>query len=240
MRSLFVTRSARPVLRRWRHKKRCARLARECGQPVLRKFLEGCATVDIDHMANTPLISVDLELTGLDVKTNQIISIGWTLIDKGRVRMGSNRHLLINADQSVGESAAIHELMDNEVAEGIDLNQGLERLFDDAAGRAWVFHHAGLDVAFLQRACDSWAGVIPPFVVLDTMQIEHALRKRRDMPLQQGDLQLSRLRTHYNLPRYTAHNALIDAFATAELLLAITARLDEKEPLKLGPFLRFI
>jgi len=228
------------MLRRWRYRKRCARLAQQCEESALKQYLEGCAVVGIDDIANTPLISVDLELTGLDAKTNQIISIGWTQVDRGRVLMGSNRHLLINAEQSVGESAAIHELMDNEVADGIELNQGLELLFEAAAGRTWVFHHATLDVAFLQRACAAWAGVTPPFAVLDTMQIELALRKRRDVPVQQGDLQLSRLRSHYGLPRYTAHNALIDAFATAELLLAIAARLDKKEPLNLGPYLRII
>jgi DNA polymerase-3 subunit epsilon len=95
-------------------------------------------------------------------------------------------------------------------------------------------------VSFLQRACRGWAGLAPPFAVLDTMQIELGLRKRRDQPVQQGDLQLSRLRSDYGLPRYTAHNALIDALATAELLLAIAARLDQKTPMEIGPYLRFI
>jgi DNA polymerase-3 subunit epsilon len=228
------------VFRRWRHKKRCAALAGQCSQPVLRKYLEACSSLDVGDIANTPMISVDLELTGLDVNSNQIISIGWTLIEDGRVQMGSNQHVLINADQSVGISATIHEMMDSEVAKGVELQTGLESLFDAAIGRIWVFHHAGLDVAFLQKACLAWAGIVPPFVVLDTMQIELAVRKRRDLPIGQGDLQLSQLRSDYNLPRYTAHNALIDAFATAELLLAIAARLDREAPLKLSPHLRFI
>jgi DNA polymerase-3 subunit epsilon len=71
------------------------------------------------------------------------------------------------------------------------------------------------------------------------MQIELAQRKRREVPVQHGDLQLGRLRSDYHLPRYTAHNALIDAFATAELLLAITARMDRNSPVKLAPYLRF-
>jgi len=227
------------MLRRWRHKKRCRSLASQCSQPVLKHYLEESIGREINDIQDTPLISADLELTGLDAGSNQIISIGWTLIDQGRVQMGSNRHLLISADQSVGSSAAIHELMDSEVAEGVDLENGLEALFDAASGRVWVFHHATLDVAFLRQACMKWAGIVPPFVVLDTMRIELALRKRREVPVQQGDLQLGRLRSDYNLPRYTAHNALIDAFATAELLLAIAARLDRKTPLKLAPHLRF-
>ena len=227
------------MFRRWRHKKRCHSLASQCRQPVLKRYLEECACPEVSHIRNTPLISVDLELTGLDPRSNQIISIGWTLIDEGRIQMEGNRHLLINADQSVGSSAAIHEMLDSEVAEGIELESGLEALFEAAIGRAWVFHHAGLDVSFLQQACMNWAGIVPPFVVLDTMQIELAQRKRREVPVQHGDLQLRRLRSDYHLPRYTAHNALIDAFATAELLLAIAARMDRNSPVKLAPYLRF-
>ena len=227
------------MLKRWRHRKRCRALAGGCEKPVMSQYLEQCAKLVPGHIADTPLISVDLELTGLDPDVDQIISIGWTQVDGGRIRFGSNRHLLISADQSVGSSAAIHELMDSEVAEGMEIEDGLEALFSAAAGRVWVFHHAGLDVSFLQRACNSWAGVVPPFVVLDTMQIELGLRKRRDMPVQQGDLQLGRLRSDYHLPRYTAHDALIDAFATAELMLAIASRLDRKNPLQLDSYLKF-
>jgi len=206
---------------------------------VLSRYLDACASLKADHIANTPLISVDLELTGLDARQNRIIAIGWTLIDQGRIRIGSNQHLLINTDQTVGSSAAIHELMDNEIAQGADLNSGLEALFGEAEGRIWVFHHAGLDVAFLRQACKGWAGVAPPFLTLDTLRIEMAQRKRRNIPVQHGDLQLGRLRSDYHLPQYTAHDALIDAFATAELLLAIASRMDRGAPLKLAPYLRF-
>lgn len=202
-------------------------------------YIRACTQLDPGRLATTPLIAADLELTGLDVSSNRIISIGWTLIDSGRIQMKSNRHILINARQSVGASAAIHELMDSEVAEGEELGDALEALFTAAAGRVWVFHHAGLDVSFLQQACTDWAGVSPPFSVLDTMQIELGLRKRRDQPVQQGDLQLGKLRSFYHLPRYTAHNALLDAYATAELLLAIASRLDSQESLDLAPYVSY-
>ena len=214
-------------------------MASACGEAVVARYLERCADLRAGNIDKTPMIAVDLELTGLDASRDQIISVGWTQIDGGRIRLGSNRHILVSADQSVGSSAAIHELMDNEISEGVDVEDALSQLFEAAAGRVWVFHHAGLDVAFLKKACQAWLSMTPPFAVLDTMQIELALRKRRDVPVQQGDLQLGSLRTDYHLPRYTAHNALIDAFATAELLLAIAARLDSKNPLDLAPLLRF-
>jgi len=226
------------ILRKWRYRARCRKLAASCTQPVLADYLETCTCTRAGHIRNTPLIAADLELTGLDANSNQIIAIGWTLVDKGRVRFGSNRHLLVTAQQSVGSSAAIHELVDSDVAGGIALDEALTELFQAARGRIWVFHHAGLDVAFLRKACQEWAGVSPPFPVLDTMQIELAQRKRRDQHVQDGDLQLSRLRSQYRLPRYTAHDALIDAIATAELLLAMAAQLDRKAPLPLASHVR--
>jgi DNA polymerase-3 subunit epsilon len=119
------------------------------------------------------------------------------------------------------------------------LDIALQALFEAAQGRVWLFHHAKLDIAFLRQACVSWAGVAPPFIVLDTMRMELLLRKRRELPVQHGDLQLSRLRASYQLPRYTAHNALIDACATAELLLAIAARMDPSGSLRLSPYVQY-
>ncbi|MFC1797275.1 exonuclease domain-containing protein [Pseudomonadota bacterium] len=227
------------MFRRWRHRKKCRALARQSTREVLSEYSSECANLKLDSLVNTPLISVDLELTGLDAKQNQIIAIGWTQIDHGRMRFSSNRHLLTNAEQSVGHSAAIHELLDSDVAAGIPLGNGLQALFEAARGRVWLFHHANLDVAFLKQACISWGSVAPPFIVLDTLRMELMLRKRREIPVQQGDLRLSDLRASYHLPRYTAHNALIDACATAELLLAIAGRMEPSGSLKLSPYIRY-
>ena len=102
-----------------------------------------------------------------------------------------------------------------------------------------VFHHAGLDIGFLKKACLDWAGVSPGFIVLDTLRIEYRLRKRREVPVKPGDLQLPRIRSIYGLPDYTAHDALIDAVAAGELMLAIGAQMDRKAPLKLEPHIKF-
>lgn len=222
----------------WRYRRRCQALAGYCGRPEVSAYISECASLGVDKLNNTPLISVDLEMTGLDATQNQIIAIGWTQLDHGRISLASGRHLLINAEQSVGHSAAIHELMDQDVAGGVPLEAGLEALFEAARGRVWVFHHASLDVAFLQQACRAWAGVVMPFKVLDTMQMELAMRNRRNLPVHHGDLQLAKLRASYNLPGYTAHNALIDACATAELLLAIAEKMNSAGSLSLRAHVR--
>jgi DNA polymerase-3 subunit epsilon len=223
----------------WRYRRRCHAAAQQCQHPNVATYMKECAGLGVDRLVDTPLIAVDLEMTGLDATQNHIIAIGWTQLDHGQISLTSNRHLLINAGQSVGHSAAIHELTDNDVAEGVPLEAGLAALFEAARGRVWLFHHADLDVAFLQHACKAWTGVALPFMVLDTMCLELTLRKRRELPVHHGDLQLNKLRAGYNLPAYTAHNALIDACATAELLLAIAEKLDTSGSLRLKPHLKY-
>jgi DNA polymerase-3 subunit epsilon len=55
---------------------------------------------------------------------------------------------------------------------------------------------------------------------LCTMRMEHRRLLRRDRIIGAGDLTLGSCRTRYGLPDYPAHNALSDALATGELLLA--------------------
>jgi DNA polymerase-3 subunit epsilon len=229
--------------RRWRHGRRCRRLAAVCREPALARYLAACAALVVDRIDNTPLIAVDLELTGRDAGQDRIVALGWTQVDGGRIRIGSNRHLLIRpppgAAGSVGQSAVIHELRDSDVAAGVAIEAALQALLTAAQGRVWVFHHAELDVPFLQQACQRWAGVAPGIIALDTLRIEYRRRRRREQALKPGDLQLGRLRSRYGLPRYAAHHALNDAVACAELMLAIAAQLEPSAALRLAPHLRF-
>jgi DNA polymerase-3 subunit epsilon len=229
--------------RRWRHGRRCRRLAAHCREPLLTRYLEACAGLAIDRIDNTPLIGVDLELTGRDKDKDRIVAMGWAEVDGGRIRIGSSRHLLISpppgAERGVGRSAVIHELRDSDVAGGVPIEKALQALFTAAQGRVWVFHHAELDASFLQQACLRWAGVAPPIIALDTLRIEHRLRRRREQPVRPGDLQLDKIRSRYGLPRYAAHNALSDAFACAELMLAMAGQLEPGAGLQLARHLRF-
>ena len=131
------------MLQRWRHRRRCRKLAHACPQPILQSYLESCAGLDIGRIDETPLIAADLELTGMESSSNRIIAIGWTLVDGGRIRIGSNRHMLIHPeDQTVGTSAAYHEILDNEVAEGEPLDPDRHQISVEI--KAVTFHEAHL------------------------------------------------------------------------------------------------
>ena len=64
------------MLRRWRFRKRCRGLADGCREASLAAYLSGCAELRPTDVAGTPMIAVDLELTGLDAAKDHIISVG--------------------------------------------------------------------------------------------------------------------------------------------------------------------
>ena len=135
--------------------------------------------------------------------------------------LDSSRHYLLKAEKSVGQSAAIHQLRDCELAGGDAGEEVLARFLEAAAGRVMVAHNAALDLAFLNRASRRYFGAPVLLPAVDTMLQERALLLRRDRPIKAGDLRLQACRDRYNLPPLPAHNALVDALATAELLIAM-------------------
>lgn len=166
---------------------------------------------------------VDAEMSSLDANEGELLSIGWVGVEHGAIELATARHHLIRADNSVGQSATIHTLRDCELAGADTAQQILPTFLAAAAGKVLVFHHASLDLAYLDRLSrrECHAPLLLP--VVDTLQQEQRLLQRRERAIKPGDLRLQTCRDRYHLPLYPAHNALLDALATAELLVAMAA-----------------
>ena len=179
----------------------------------------------------TRFLALDCEMSGLDVKHSQLLSIGWVVIDRGRIVNASARHQLIHAERGVGDSSRIHGLFDSNLAGASSVASALMLLIQQMQGAVLVFHHAPLDIRFLQKAAleNFHCPLMFPFV--DTMGIE---KRRIHMQGKTRGLRLSQCRERYGLSSGSQHNALADAQATAELLLAQASYLDRKHALKLS------
>jgi DNA polymerase-3 subunit epsilon len=96
----------------------------------------------------------------------------------------------------------------------------VDRFLKVAAGKILVFHHAPLDMAYLNQASMELFSSPLLLPVMDTLAIEKKKLLRQQDHIKTGELRLAECRSRYNLPAYPAHNALMDALAAAELLLA--------------------
>jgi DNA polymerase-3 subunit epsilon len=173
-----------------------------------------------EQIRDLEFLVVDTETSALTTQEGELLSIGWVVIKDNAVDLGSSQHHLLQVEQSVGQSAVIHQLRDCELEGGISPEAMMRMFLQQVRGRILVFHHADLDMAFLNQLSQQCFGMplLLPFV--DTLQIEKHKLLRKHQALEKGALRLAGCRHRYHLPDYPAHNALMDALATAELLLA--------------------
>jgi DNA polymerase-3 subunit epsilon len=166
-------------------------------------------------------LAIDLETTGLDPKQDHILSIGTVEICNDAIDLSTAHHVIVSSSRPLSEqSVALHRLTDDMVAQGEPIAQALTSLLKQLAGKVLLAHHAAIEIGFLRHACQRIFGADLLVPVVDTLRLAQQQIKRRNVIVSSGALRLAALREHYHLPRYTAHNALSDAVAAAELFLA--------------------
>lgn len=194
---------------------------------ALREFYDVPAPGPDTSLSELPLLAVDVETTGLNPAKDRILSIGWVPLNGLSIALSGAQYRVIkpDADQgSVGESATIHGLTDDEIAAGEPLEAVLTDLLKDLAGRAVLVHYEPIEREFLSQACRRCFGSGLKVPMVDTLEIEKRHMQRMATFPRGEDLRLPRIRQRYGLPRYRSHNAATDALATAELYLLLAAR----------------
>ena len=175
---------------------------------------------------------VDFETSGLNPKTDHIVSIGWVHIIKNTIKLSSAQHYIINeptVDNSPSEhpevdytARSLHHILPEQQKMGISIEKAMERFFTSLPNSILIVHGATIEQRFLEQFFLSHQLPTLPIIWLDTLRIEqNTIQHNR----YQRDFRLFSLRRQYKLPNYPAHHALVDAIATAELFLAQRKRL---------------
>ncbi|WP_131105646.1 exonuclease domain-containing protein [Ornithinimicrobium sufpigmenti] len=197
------------------------------------------------------LLAVDLETTGLDPRRDELLSVGMVVVRGGQVHLGTARHLPVRPRGQVGDSAVVHGLTDDALAQAPTIEQVLPQVLaalvhvtpppgaaadaadhhDPAAAprprRVLLAHFAQVETTFLAAACRQVYGASVGVPVADTLEIARRLLRAHHHELQAGTVRLDACRRRHGLPRYRAHSAVTDAVACAELFLAQTAELEQ-------------
>lgn len=186
------------------------------------------ATSDLDaHWRNIDYCAIDVETTGLNLKDDEIISIGAVQIHKGRIKAENNfyREVLPSRLPSI-PSVRIHGLR------GIDLDcvapikSVIPELVAQVRGRVLIAHAAWIEYAFLKPHLRE-SGLAFSKQIVDTAALARALGYCSEINGWEPSLEsLARLR---HLPIYAPHNALGDALTTAVVFLALATELERDQ-----------
>ncbi|GAA5135047.1 exonuclease domain-containing protein [Thalassotalea piscium] len=179
------------------------------------------------------LLSVDFETTGLDAVNDKLLSVGFVEMTHQQIALNHCYHKIINTEQALTpENVIIHQITDDQKAQGAPLKEVIDDLLYALTGKIMVVHFARIERQFLRQACLEVYGVAPPLAIIDTLVLAKRKLDKRDVAYDPSELRLGAVRQAHQLPEYYAHNALNDAVATAELLLAQLSTMSEQVRLK--------
>jgi DNA polymerase III subunit epsilon len=204
---------------------------------VRRPLLRSPASPGAARYASTPLTPaktpwrganfcvVDLELSGLDPRKDEIISFGAVPIDAGRLMTGSAIYGICRPSRPLPESSIlVHGIRTADLDGAPPLDEAIQPLIDAMTGRVIVAHVSWVERSFLSRALKR-QGVRLRGPIMDTFELGRLLARQRheESPART----LDELAEYLRLPVYRRHHALGDALTTAQVFLALTTHLDE-------------
>jgi DNA polymerase III subunit epsilon len=184
---------------------------------------------------------IDLETTGLDPATDEIISFATVTVAGGRVRVDDARHELVRPDRMPGpDSIRIHGLREADLANAPRLAERIDDLLEAMTGRVLVAHVAATETGFLRAALEA-RGLDLRNPMIDTVALAIELHRlqRRPPPRTRDEAPsgvaisspgLGDLARSLGLPVHRPHHADGDALTTAQAFIALATHLDAFGP----------
>ena len=166
-------------------------------------------------------VSLDCETTGLNVRSDDIISIGAVRIKGNRIMSSERLELLVQPQGNVSaESIRVHRLREMDVADGLPVEEAMRQLIHFIGSRPLVGYYLEFDVAMINRAMKPLLGIRLPQKQIEVSALYYDYKFRQLPPYQQQDnadidLRFNTLMEDLALPTRDAHDALNDAVMAA-------------------------
>ncbi len=173
-------------------------------------------------IADARYVVVDTELTGLDDHNDSIVSIGAVRMAGGRIDLGDTFYRLASPrTELTAASVVIHEITPSDVVASPGIETVLSEFLEFCGHDVLVGHLISIDLAFLDREMKRLQGRALSNPAVDTFSMYEWLRKRGKSPdcfaTPLAGYRLYDIMKCFGVPVNGVHNAIMDAYATAQL-----------------------
>lgn len=174
----------------------------------------------------------DTELTGLDRKQDEIISIGAVRIRDLQIELGDTFHYYVqpqNLDHT--RATLVHKITPEQLRQAPPLEEVLPKFLSFIDSDPLVGHFIGIDITFLNRATKRVFNGTVANPHIDTLRMAQIYKRLILGKVQENSTSgpsqynLQNLTAEFNLPFFDAHDALEDALQTAYLFLFLAKKL---------------
>jgi DNA polymerase III subunit epsilon len=173
------------------------------------------------------LVALDFETTGLDPRSDDVISFGLVPVSGGRIDLSGARYQEVAPRVAPRHSSIrVHHLRTQDLATAPPMAQVVDSFREGLAGRFILAWAAGVEITFLRRLFGgfnrTWRSrTIDVRTLIMALERDAAARG----PENAGRYALGSAAHRFGVPVEETHHALDDAFMTAELFLIAATRL---------------
>lgn len=171
-------------------------------------------------------VALDCETTGLNVKTDDIISIGAVRIRGNRIMTSERLELLVRPSKGLtADSVRVHRLREQDVAEGLTPDEAMMKLMHFIGSRPLVGYYLEFDVAMINRVLFPILGMGLPQekIEVSAMYYDYKYLQKSAHARENDEINLrfDALMKDLDLPLWPAHDALNDAIMAALAFLKL-------------------
>lgn len=171
------------------------------------------------------MVVVDVESSGLDVRKDCLIAIGAVAVVNGRIHLADSLDVVLQQNRvSAKDNILIHGIGGEAQRLGMPPVEALLAFLDYLGKSPLVAFHVAFDRTMIDRAMKTHLGTGFEHAWADLAYVAPALYPQ----LAHRYRSLDRWMEYFHISNYARHSALADALATAELLLALRPRLEER------------
>lgn len=181
------------------------------------KLAKPCA-LDERPLQQQRIVILDLETSGLDMKRDQVLSIGAVVIEHGGIDLGQQFECTLQRlDHQASASTLIHGIAPSEIANGEEPAEALLGFMEFLGDSPLLAFHAGFDQRMLARALKQTLGYRLQHQFFDAAELAPMLCPQAD--IRHGGLDA--WTDYFGLQVQQRHHASADALVTAELGLSL-------------------
>ena len=211
---------------------------------LFKRKVRGAAAIDgRTGITEARYVVIDTELTGLNEKKDSILSFGAVRVREGRIEIGETFYRLVSPEGPLtAENVVVHEITPSDVAAKPGIDTVLTEFLDFCGDDILVGHFMSIDLGFLDRAARRLSGTFVRNPVIDTFSVHEWLRLRlKDHPYflpPAENCKLYDIAKSFGVPVNGAHNALMDAYTTAQIFQRMVPMLQSAGVRDLGDLLK--
>ena len=168
------------------------------------------------------LVSIDCETTGLDVKRDQILSVGAIKVRGDAILTSERLDFLVRPKEPVSErTILIHHIRPVDLETAVPVDEAIRRVLEFVGPRPLVGYFLEFDVGMLNKYTRPLIGAGLPNAQIEVSRLYYDWRAAQVPPGGNIDLRFETIRQRLDLPRRAAHDAFNDALLTAMMYLRL-------------------